>query len=55
MALVLPASVVVGLAIGYGLDQWLKTSWLTLTGLLLGCVAGFVELFRVIMRVGKEP
>jgi F0F1-type ATP synthase assembly protein I len=54
LAFVLPASIVVGLAIGAGLDHWLKTSWITLAGLLLGCVAGFVELIRGIIRFSKE-
>lgn len=54
LALALPACAVAGLVIGAGLDHWLKTSWITLTGLLLGCIAGFVELFRAIMRMNKE-
>jgi ATP synthase protein I len=38
---------VIGLAGGYFGDRWLGTSpWLTLVGLLLGIVAGFVNLFR---------
>lgn len=51
---VLPASIVVGLVIGAALDRWLKTSWITLVGLLLGCVAGFVELVRILMKASKE-
>jgi F0F1-type ATP synthase assembly protein I len=51
---ILPASIVAGLLIGAALDRWLKTSWITLVGLLLGCVAGFAELIRVIIRAGKE-
>jgi len=54
LAFVLPASIVVGLAIGAAFDRWLKTSWITLAGLLLGCVAGFVELIREIIRLSKE-
>lgn len=54
LALVLPACTVVGLAIGAALDRWLKTSYLTLIGLLLGCLAGFTELIRGIIRAGKE-
>lgn len=54
LALVLPASIVVGLAIGAALDRWLKTSWITLAGLLFGCVAGFTELIRGIIRASKE-
>jgi len=54
LGLVLPASVVVGLAIGAALDRWLKTSWITLAGLLVGCVAGFAEMIRTIMNASKE-
>lgn len=54
LGLILPASVVVGMLIGAALDRWLGTRWLTLVGLLLGAVAGFVELTRNIIRAGKE-
>jgi len=54
LGMILPASVIVGLLIGAALDRWLKTSWITLVGLLLGCVVGFVELIRGAMRAGKE-
>lgn len=54
LALALPASIVVGLAIGAALDHWLKTTWITLAGLLVGCVAGFTELIRGIIRASKE-
>lgn len=55
LALVLPASAVAGLFLGMALDRWLKTSWITIAGLVLGCVAGFTELIRAIMRMSKEP
>jgi F0F1-type ATP synthase assembly protein I len=54
MALLLPASAVAGLIVGAALDRWLKTNWITVAGLLLGCVAGFVELIREIIRSTKE-
>jgi F0F1-type ATP synthase assembly protein I len=54
LAMVLPASVVAGLLIGYALDRWLKTTWITLVGLLVGCVAGFVELIRGVVKAGKD-
>jgi F0F1-type ATP synthase assembly protein I len=54
LALALPACIVAGLAIGAGLDHWLKTKWITLVGLLVGCVAGFIELIRGIIRASKE-
>ena len=54
LAFVLPASIVAGIVIGEALDHWLKTTWITLAGLLLGCVAGFYEVIRTIIRAGKE-
>ncbi len=54
MGFILPAAVVVGLVMGSALDHWLKTTWITLVGLLLGCVAGFVELIRGAIKAGKE-
>ena len=46
---------VIGLAGGYFGDRWLQTSpWLTLGGLLLGIVAGFVSLFRSVKNAERE-
>jgi ATP synthase protein I len=45
-------STAIGLAIGYQLDRWLKTSpWLTILFLLFGIAAGFVNLFRETARM----
>ena len=46
----LPASTLVGYAIGYALDKWLGTSWLYILFLILGSVAGFYQLIRQILR-----
>jgi len=54
LGFILPAAVVVGLVIGAALDRLFKTTWITLVGLLLGCVAGFVELIRGAVKAGKE-
>jgi F0F1-type ATP synthase assembly protein I len=43
----LPAATVIGWFAGKLLDRWLHTSWLNLAGLLVGIVAGFIELIRV--------
>lgn len=53
LAFALPAAAVVGWAIGVGLDRWLHTTWLYLVGLLVGILAGFVELIRTVMRDTK--
>ena len=48
LAFIFPAATVVGWLIGAGLDRWLHTNWLYLVGLILGIVAGFVELIRLV-------
>ena len=49
LAFVFPAATVAGLLIGVALDRWLHTTWLYLAGLILGIIAGFVELIRAAM------
>jgi F0F1-type ATP synthase assembly protein I len=50
LAFALPAATLVGWLAGAGLDRWLHTHWLYLAGILLGIVAGFVELLRTALR-----
>ncbi len=50
LAFIFPAAVVVGWLVGAALDRWLHQTWLYLLGILLGIVAGFVELFRLVLR-----
>jgi ATP synthase protein I len=55
IGLTLVVATVLGLAGGYYLDRWLHTSpWLTLTGLLFGIAAGFVNLFRSVKRAERS-
>ena len=48
LAFIFPAATVAGWLIGLALDHWLHTTWLYLAGLILGIVAGFVELIRIV-------
>jgi F0F1-type ATP synthase assembly protein I len=50
LAFVLPAALVVGWLFGALLDKWLHTTWLYMAGIILGIVAGFVELIRTVSR-----
>ena len=50
LGMVFPAATVIGWLIGVALDRWLHTHWLYLVGLILGIVAGFVELIRTVMK-----
>jgi ATP synthase protein I len=55
VGLTLVVCTVIGLAGGYYLDRWLGSSpWLTLIGLLLGIVAGFVNFFRSVKRAEHD-
>lgn len=49
-----PASILVGFAIGFFLDKWLKTDpWLKIVFILYGIVAGFTNLLSQTRR--NEP
>jgi len=50
IAFIFPASTVAGWLIGVALDHWLHTTWLYIVGLILGIIAGFVELIRLVNR-----
>jgi len=54
LAFIFPAATVVGWLIGAGLDHWLHTTWLYLVGLILGIIAGFVELIRLVASSDSE-
>jgi len=48
IAFIFPAATVVGWLIGVALDHCLHTSWLYIVGLILGIIAGFAELIRLV-------
>ena len=50
LGIVFPAAVFVGWLIGASLDRWLHTGWIYIVGLILGIVAGFVELIRTVKK-----
>ena len=54
LAFVLPAAVLIGWGAGALLDRWLHTNWISIVGLLLGSVAGLVEVVRQALRAGGE-
>jgi F0F1-type ATP synthase assembly protein I len=49
LAFIFPAATVAGWLIGLALDHWLHTTWIYLVGLILGIIAGFVELIRTVI------
>ena len=48
IAFILPVSIVLGYAIGWWVDSKFGTKYWSLVGLLLGIVAGFVDMIRQI-------
>jgi F0F1-type ATP synthase assembly protein I len=54
LAFLLPVSTLVGYAIGYLLDKAFGTHWLYIPFLILGTVAGFVQLLRTLLRDTRD-
>jgi len=50
LAFLIPSSALVGYLIGYLLDKWLHTKFLTLTFLILGIASGMIELVRELTK-----
>jgi len=46
LAIALPAGCLIGWLGGAALDKHFHTSWIGIVGILLGAVAGFVQIFR---------
>ncbi len=53
LAFIFPACTVAGWLVGVGLDHWLHTTWIYLVGLIVGIIAGFVQLIRTV--ASAEP
>jgi len=53
LAFIFPATTVAGWLIGLAFDHWLHTTWLYLLGLILGIIAGFVQLIRLVSSDSK--
>ncbi len=50
LGFMLPACTVVGYLMGLGLDHLFQTTFLRIVFLILGIVAGFVELIRIVTK-----
>jgi F0F1-type ATP synthase assembly protein I len=44
-------SVLSFMGLGWVLDNWLGTSWIMVTGIVLGAVVGFYEFIRIISKI----
>jgi F0F1-type ATP synthase assembly protein I len=54
LAMLLPACIVVGYAIGYLLDEAFHTGYFKVIFLLLGVAAGMVELIKQLMKDTRD-
>jgi F0F1-type ATP synthase assembly protein I len=46
LAIALPAGCVIGWLVGSWLDRHFHQGWISIVGILLGALAGFVQIFR---------
>jgi ATP synthase protein I len=54
LAIALPAGCVIGWLVGSWLDRHFHTGWIEIAGILLGALAGFVQIFRTASRFLKN-
>ncbi len=50
LALVLPAACLIGAVLGSALDKHFHTGWMAVTGIVLGAVAGFIQIYQTASR-----
>jgi len=51
LALALPAACVIGWLAGAAIDKHFHTNWFGLIGILLGAIAGFIQIFTTASRI----
>jgi len=54
LAIALPAGCVIGWLMGAWLDKHFHTGWMGIAGILLGAVAGFIQIFRTASKYLKR-
>ena len=54
LAIALPAGTFVGYLIGWLLDKWLGTTFLWLVFLVVGSIAGLIQVVRFVQSRGKS-
>jgi ATP synthase protein I len=54
LAIALPAGCLIGWLAGAAVDKHFHTSWVGVVGILLGAVAGFIQIFRTASRYLKR-
>ncbi len=51
LAIALPAACLIGWLIGAAIDKHFHTGWVGLVGILVGAIAGFVQIFTTASRI----
>jgi F0F1-type ATP synthase assembly protein I len=54
LALALPAGCLIGALAGVALDKHFHTGWIAVAGILLGAVAGFVQIYKTASKQMKR-
>jgi F0F1-type ATP synthase assembly protein I len=54
LAIALPAGCLIGWLFGSWLDRHFHQEWISIAGILLGAVAGFMQIFRTASRYLKK-
>jgi ATP synthase protein I len=54
LAIALPAGCVIGWLIGSWLDRYFHQGWISIAGIILGAVAGFMQIFVTASRYLKR-
>ena len=55
LALALPLGCVLGWFLGHWLDGKLHQNWIGVAGIVLGAVAGFLQIFRTASKYMRDP
>ena len=54
LALAIPIGCVLGMLVGSWLDRHFHTGWIAIVGIILGAVAGFMQIFTIAARYLKN-
>jgi ATP synthase protein I len=54
LAIALPAGCLIGWLVGAWLDKHFHTGWIGIAGILLGAVAGFIQIFTTALKYLKR-
>jgi F0F1-type ATP synthase assembly protein I len=55
IAFILPCAMLVGWGAGWWVDRHFHVEWATITGLVIGLIAGMVSVVRMALGAGNSP